>query len=186
MALRVSGGYLKGRRLESPKSGPGIRPTTERVKLAIFSVIGKVGVQGKRCLDLFSCTGALGIEALSRDADGCDFVEKNYRNYKLIIRNLSGLDLSDSTKIFCKDSVGFLRQSDGGYGLVLLDPPFSTNNWDELMGLIGAPNIVDEEGITVAEYPVGTILKDEYGSLKRFNRKKYGDSEVSFYEAHHG
>ena len=54
------------------------------------------------------------------------------------------------------------------------------------MDLLADPNIIDEEGIAVAEHPVGTILRDEYGPLKRFSRKRYGDSAVSFYEAHHG
>ncbi len=186
MSLRISGGYLKGRKLESPKDGPGVRPTTERVKLAIFSVIGTGGVEGKKCLDLFACTGALGIEALSRDAKSCDFVEKSYRNYKLINRNLRGLEISNKSRVFCKDSKGFLGQSEGGYGLVLLDPPFAMSDWDKLMGLIAAPNIVDEEGITVAEHPAGIVLKNEYGPLKRFSKKRYGDSEVSFYGGHHG
>ena len=186
MSLRISGGYLKGRKLESPKDGPGVRPTTERVKLAIFSVIGTGGVEGKKCLDLFACTGALGIEALSRDAKSCDFVEKSYRNYKLITRNLRGLEISSTSRVFCKDSKDFLGQSEGGYGLVLLDPPFAMSDWDKLMELIAATNIVDEEGITVAEHPAGTVLKNEYGPLKRFSKKRYGDSEVSFYEGHHG
>ena len=186
MALRISGGYLKGRKLESPKKGPGIRPTTERVKLAVFSVIGSERVVGKRCLDLFACTGALGIEALSRGAVACEFVEKSYRNYRLIMRNIEESDLSEEAKVFCKDSMGFLSNSDGSYGLVMLDPPFSMGKWDELMDLLADPNIIDEEGIAVAEHPVGTILRDEYGPLKRFSRKRYGDSAVSFYEAHHG
>ena len=79
-----------------------------------------------------------------------------------------------------------MGQSEGGYGLVLLDPPFAMSDWDKLMELIAAPNIVDEEGITVAEHPAGTVLKNEYGPLKRFNKKRYGDSEVSFYGGHHG
>ena len=80
--MRISGGYLKGRRINSPDKGPGIRPTTEKVKLAIFSVIGQEFVKGKRVLDLFSCTGALGLEAISRGALSVVFVEKKYKNCK--------------------------------------------------------------------------------------------------------
>ena len=68
MAIRVTGGIHKGRQIGSPKGGSGIRPTTDRVKLAIFSIIGADAVQGKKVLDLFACTGALGIDALSRGA----------------------------------------------------------------------------------------------------------------------
>lgn len=63
LAIRVTGGIHRGRQIGSPRGGPGIRPTTDRVKLAIFSILGTEAVQGKKVLDLFACTGALGIEA---------------------------------------------------------------------------------------------------------------------------
>ena len=100
--MRISGGYLKGRRINSPDKGPGIRPTTEKVKLAIFSVIGQEFVKGKRVLDLFSCTGALGLEAISRGALSVVFVEKKYKNCKLIKSNVDALDVTEKSEIKCK------------------------------------------------------------------------------------
>ena len=81
LAIRISGGYLRGRRITSPTSGQGIRPTTEKVKLAMFYIIGTKGVSGKKALDLFACSGALGLEAISRGAESAHFVEKNGKNF---------------------------------------------------------------------------------------------------------
>ena len=77
--IKISGGYLKGRLIGSPMKARGVRPTTQRVKLAIFSMLGD-SVIGNKVLDLYACTGALGLEAISRGALHCDFVEKSSRN----------------------------------------------------------------------------------------------------------
>ena len=180
--MRISGGYLKGRRISSPDAGPGIRPTTEKVKLAIFSVIGQDFVKNKRILDLFSCTGALGLEAISRGAMSVVFVEKSYKNCKLIKNNVYTLEVTEKTEIKTQDCNKFLKLTKGGFDLVMMDPPFEIRNWDKLMSEVTKEGIINNLGIIVAEHKSGVILKDQYGEAKRFSHKIYGDSEVSFYE----
>ena len=99
MSIRISGGRLKGRLIGSPQVANGVRPTTERVKLAIFSIISTCSVQDKSVLDLYSCTGALGFEAISRGASTVDMVEKNFKNYKLILENVKKLEVQDLSLI---------------------------------------------------------------------------------------
>ena len=89
--IKISGGYLKGRSIGSPARAKGVRPTTQRVKLAIFSMLG-TSIKDSKVLDLYACTGALGIEAISRGAMQCDFVEKSFRNCRLISRNLKTME----------------------------------------------------------------------------------------------
>ena len=89
MPLRISGGEFKGRRIDSPTSGKGIRPTTEKVKLALFSIIGTASVQNSKFLELYACTGALGIEALSRGALSLVSVENNREILTILTQNLN-------------------------------------------------------------------------------------------------
>jgi len=182
LAIRISGGVLRGRKIGSPGSGSGIRPTTDRVKLAIFSVIRLEAVEKKRVLDLYACSGALGIEALSRGAATVEFVEKSARNCKLIQANVSKVGLERVSKVVKSDCVRFVAGSKGGYGLVMLDPPFDMNDWEAMMGMIGGKGFVEQFGMVVAEHRTGVCLRDCYGQINRFSLKDYGDSQVSFYE----
>jgi 16S rRNA (guanine(966)-N(2))-methyltransferase RsmD len=180
--MRISGGQLKGRRINSPGSGPGIRPTTERVKLAMFAVIGEQSIKDKKVLDLFSCTGALGFEAISRGAVSGVFVEKNYRNCKLIKSNSYNLGISEVIEVKTQDCYKFLKSINEGFDLVTMDPPFELKNWDKLMCAVTKDGIINNNGVLIAEHKAGVKLKDKYGKAKRFSHKIYGDSEVSFYE----
>ncbi len=182
MAIRISGGFLRGRKIGSPRSGSGIRPTTDKVKLAVFSVIGLEAVKNKRVLDLYACSGALGIEALSRGAATVEFVEKSVRNCKLIQSNVSEMGLKKVSKVFRDDCMRFVAGAKGGYGLVMLDPPFDMKDWERMMEMIGDKGFVDQFGMVVAEHRAGVCLKDTYGQMNRSSLKNYGDSQVSFYE----
>jgi 16S rRNA (guanine966-N2)-methyltransferase len=117
--LRITGGELGGRRIHAPK-GPKLRPTTERVREAVFSILGDVS--GDRVLDLFCGTGALAIEALSRGAAEATLVDTHPQAAR---RNLEALELTGSAKTVRADAVRFLRRADqASYDLVLCDPPY--------------------------------------------------------------
>ncbi len=182
LAIRISGGYLRGRRITSPTSGQGIRPTTEKVKLAMFSIIGPKGVSGKKALDLFACSGALGLEAISRGAESAHFVEKSGKNYRLIQENIDKLGIGNSCMVTRADCVKFISECEDDYGLVMLDPPFEIDYWQILMINVGKEGFVSPSGIVVAEHKKGVVLEERYGEMSRFNLKTYGDSQVSFYE----
>lgn len=119
--LRITGGELGGRRIRAPRrSSRGVRPTTERVREALFSILGDVS--GLRVLDLFAGTGALGIEALSRGAAEATLVDRDAR---LARRNVEGLELSERATVVRKDAPRFLAGVEpGSFDLVLCDPPY--------------------------------------------------------------
>ena len=116
--IRISGGELRGRRLQVPKAG--VRPTTERVREALFSILGDI--DGARVLDLFCGTGALGIEALSRGAAEATLVDSRPAGVK---RNVESLELGDRARVVRADAAQFLRRAEpGSFDLVLCDPPY--------------------------------------------------------------
>jgi|TARA_B100000959_G_scaffold71540_1_gene75863 16S rRNA (guanine966-N2)-methyltransferase len=179
--IKISGGYLKGRSIGSPTKGKGVRPTTQKVKLALFSMLGDT-VTDSRVLDLYSCTGALGIEAISRGAVKCDFVEKVGRNCRLISNNLKIMDLDKVGKVHQSESYRFVEQSEGGYDMVFLDPPFELDDWDRVMCEVGKSGFVNDGGKVVAEHRSNLDLDSFYGNMNRINNKSYGDSKITIYE----
>jgi 16S rRNA (guanine966-N2)-methyltransferase len=119
--VRIVAGEFKGRPLQAPK-GVRTRPTADRVREALFSILGDVA--GARVLDLYAGSGALGIEALSRGAASAVFVEKDPRAVAAIRRNLEGLGAD--AEIRRRDVIGFLAAAEGRYDLVLIDPPYDS------------------------------------------------------------
>jgi 16S rRNA (guanine966-N2)-methyltransferase len=117
--LRITGGELGGRRIHAPK-GPKLRPTTERVREAVFSILGDIS--GARVLDLFCGTGALAIEALSRGASEATLVDTHPKTAR---ENVEKLGLADRASVVRADAVRFLsRAEEGSFDLVLCDPPY--------------------------------------------------------------
>lgn len=118
--MRIVAGAYKGRRLHSPR-GSSTRPTADRVREALFSILGNV--EGARVLDLYAGTGALGLEALSRGAACAVFVERDARAAAVIERNLEAVGTTDAT-LRRQDVLGFLAGERGTYDLVFADPPY--------------------------------------------------------------
>lgn len=118
--MRVTGGELGGRRLRGPRRGDDVRPTTDRVREAVFSILGEV--DGARVLDLFCGTGALGIEALSRGAAAATLVDSDPAVAR---RNVDALGISERADVVRSDAVRFLgRAPESAFDLVLCDPPY--------------------------------------------------------------
>ena len=186
MSIRISGGYLKGRQINSPKNGDGVRPTTERVKLAIFSILRQDRVQSKKVLDLYACSGAFGIESISRGAAWVDFVEKDNKNCNLIGRNMEILGIRELGKVNRINCEKFLKRSDGGYDVIFLDPPYAINNWDFVMRKVGKVGFLNKNGVVIAEHFRGVNLSETYGAIKCVDSRRYGDSNISYYEAYIG
>jgi len=118
--LRVVAGELRGRRLAGPPKGADVRPTADRVREALFSILGDVSEA--RVLDLFCGTGALAIEALSRGAAEATLVDKHTR---LVRRNVTDLDLGARAEIVRADALAFLRRERRSFDLIFCDPPYS-------------------------------------------------------------
>ena len=182
MTLRITGGEHRGRRFRLPR-GSDLRPTSDRVRVAVFSILGVDAVQGARALDLYAGSGALGLEALSRGAASVDFVEVNGRRCREIGRALALLGLGERGRVHNGRVERVLESLDGGHDLVFADPPYALDDWDGLMGALNRPGLLDAGGIMVAEHRRSTVMANEYGKMALLTRRHYGDTAISIYES---
>ena len=175
MKLRVAGGELRGRRLAGPRRGDEMRPTTERVREAVFSILGDVG--GAKVLDLYCGTGALGIEALSRGAAEATLVDSDIA---LARRNVETLELGDRAEVVRSDATRYLdRAPEASFDLVLCDPPYGlvprlAGELEPRLGRILAPG-----GRVMIETAADTPLELELPLLRE---RAYGDTLVRVHE----
>ncbi len=127
--LRIVAGELRGSRIEVVDA-PGLRPTGDRVRETLFNWLAPV-ITGARCLDLYAGSGALGIEAISRGAAHCTFVERDRALAKRIEDTLSRLHVAERARVACADARGWLDREATPHDLVFLDPPFEAGLWEE-------------------------------------------------------
>ena len=168
--MRVVAGQLGGRRLVTP-DGTSTRPTTDRVREAIFNSLGSAGVlEGAVVADLFAGSGAIGIEALSRGAGRCVFVERDRAALRALNDNLDELDLRDRSKVLSSDAMSVAATIDAD--IVFADPPYDFDAWAELLGRVTADLVVAESGAPVAAPSGWTVIRE----------KKYGRTRVTFLE----
>jgi 16S rRNA (guanine966-N2)-methyltransferase len=168
--MRVVAGELGGRRLVTP-AGTSTRPTTDRVREAIFNSLGSAGVLvGALVADLFAGSGAIGIEALSRGAERCVFVERDRNALRALDDNLDSLGLGDRSKVVAADAVSAAATIDAD--IVFADPPYDFDDWAHLLGRVRADLVVAESGFTIG--PV-----DGWESTRE---KRYGRTRVTFLE----
>ncbi len=180
--MRVAGGQARGRRLKGAVV-PGVRPTSERARAAIFNILPPRVCHGTRVLDLFAGTGSLGIEALSRGAAWGDLVERNRRQCRVIGENLAAAGFSDMARVHCADVYRMLGALNGGYQLVLLDPPYQMTGLDQLLEVIAeATGLVADAGMVVVGHSRLAALRAEYGELRLYSHRRYGDNVVEFYQ----
>ncbi|HEU0020178.1 MAG TPA: 16S rRNA (guanine(966)-N(2))-methyltransferase RsmD [Dehalococcoidia bacterium] len=179
--MRVVGGEAKGRRLKGTIA-PGARPTTERVRAAIFNILDPDSYRNRRALDLFAGSGSLGIEALSQGATWADFVERDHRQCEIIRSNLETTGFSRRAKVYQADAARILETLPGPYQLILLDPPYALQTIGEVLEHIASvPGLVDEPGIVVVGHSRHRELLPHYGSLLLESHRRYGDNVVEFY-----
>lgn len=168
--MRVVAGELGGRRLVSP-DGTSTRPTTDRVREAMFNALGSAGVvEGAVVADLYAGSGAVGIEALSRGAAHCTFVERDRAALAALRENIDTLDLGDRTKVVIADAATVAASIDAD--IVIADPPYDFDGWDRLLGSIDAGLVVAESGRAV-EAPDGWEVT---------RTKRYGRTWLTFLE----
>lgn len=151
--MRVIAGEFGGRTLVSPE-GSATRPTTEKVRQAVFNSLHSAGLlDGARVADLFAGSGALGIEALSRGAASAVFVERDRAALTALRRNLSTLGIEERSTVVASDVLAWvpaMRNVD----IVFVDPPYAFDGWPQLLALVQAPVVVAESGAEV-DAPAG-------------------------------
>jgi len=151
--MRVISGSARGRKLVVPK-GDLTRPTGDRVREAIFnSLFSLAAIEGATVLDLFAGSGALGIEALSRGAAHATFVENDRQALSAIRTNLESLGFEGNATVVAGDALNYLARGEG-WDLLLLDPPYGFDRWDELVALVHDAEVVFESDREI-ELPEG-------------------------------
>ena len=168
-SMRVVAGDLRGRRIEAPTSD-ATRPTTDKVREAVFNSLRSLDVvEGARVLDLYAGTGAMGIEALSRGASHCVFVERDRDALAVLKKNISALGLSDRSTVLAVDAMTVAaRQPD--IDLLIADPPYGFTQWRELIVDADAAVVVLESDRAVGEIEGWDTIRE----------KKYGRTHVAF------
>lgn len=173
--MRVITGSARGRRLKELE-GDKTRPTTDRVKEGMFSIL-QFDIEGRRVLDLFAGTGQLGIEALSRGAASAVFVEHRADAVRLIRENLKVTDLSDRAQVVAGDAMAYLSGVREKFDLIFLDPPYESGLLERTLAHIARFDILSPHGIIVAESPAGQALpalSHPYGIHRTYRYGKIG------------
>ena len=177
--MRVITGKARGIQLKTP-DGMLTRPTTDRVKEALFSVI-QFDIPGARVLDLFGGTGQLGIEALSRGAKSAVFVDAREDACKLIRENLKRTRLQEDARVVRSDYLDYLSRCREQYDIIFLDPPYAEVFLENSLNRITEIDILHSGGIIVAERPLGKELPWDYPGYTRSRDYQYGKILLTFY-----
>ena len=176
--MRVITGSARGRILKELQ-GMETRPTTGKVKESIFSII-QFDIEGRRVLDLFAGTGQLGIEALSRGARQCVFIDQRADAVKLIRENVEVCGLTDRAVIRSGDAMAYLRSGEK-FDIIFLDPPYASGLLGKALADIAAFDICREHGIIVAESAVETELPALALPYSLYRQYRYGKIKLSVY-----
>ena len=177
--MRVITGKARGIQLKTPE-GMLTRPTTDRVKEALFSII-HFDIPGARILDLFGGTGQLGIEALSRGAKSAVFVDSREDACRLIRENLKRTKMENDAKVVRSDYLDYLKRCRESFDIILLDPPYAEVFLENALKCITEIDILQSGGIIVAERPVGKELPWEFEGFTRSKDYKYGKILITLY-----
>ena len=177
--MRVIAGTAKGTILKTP-DGMATRPTSDRVKEAMFSII-QFDLPGAKVLDLFGGTGQLGIEALSRGAKTAVFVDAADSACKLIQQNLKKANMDGVSRVIRSDYLSFLKKCKDKFDIILLDPPYVEVFLENSLNLITEIDILQTNGIMVAERPVEKELLLDFPGFIRSRDYKYGNTLLTVY-----
>ena len=188
--VRVIAGQAGGMRLQAP-AGSTTRPTSDRVKEALFSILASCDrIEKATVLDLFAGSGSPGIEALSRGAERATFIDKSRTAIASLQCNLIHTRLAHQAEVLQMDSshaVERLARHHEQFTLVLLDPPYQAGLHLKTIELMSATAILAPDGLLVAETATRTPLPERIGQCIRSDRRIYGDTALDFFmlEPHH-
>lgn len=175
--MRVITGIARGKRLVTP-TGDDVRPTSDKVKEALFSAL-QFDIEGRRVLDLFAGSGQLGIEALSRGAESCVFVDNSRASINLVKKNLEITGLADSAKVVQSDFASFAAMSRDIFDIVFLDPPYAAGMLTDAIKSV-LP-LMSDFGMIICEYPPEVSIPEELGGFSIYRTYRYGKINVAIY-----
>lgn len=175
--MRVITGTARGRKLFT-LSGEDVRPTIERVKEAIFSMV-QFEIEGRQVLDLFAGCGQLGIEALSRGAGYATFVDSSKDSVDCVKQNLQKTGFKSNTCIVQTDALTFLKTYAGKFDIAFLDPPYAKGLLQAALEEIDSR--MNDGGVIICEHPYGENMPSNAGSFSQIRSYKYGKTGVTVY-----
>jgi 16S rRNA (guanine966-N2)-methyltransferase len=178
--VRVIAGSARGRHLKGG-SERGLRPTSDLVRGAMFDMIQAMGADLERVLDLYAGTGALGIEALSRGAGWCDFVEKDARFCRIIRENLTAAGVEEKASVFCIPAERVLTKLSGEYSLVLADPPYAEEKADGVLQKLAASSLIGADAVILFEHSKRKTPPEVLGPFPLSTSRRHGDTVISIY-----
>lgn len=176
--MRIISGKCKGSLLYSLE-GSNTRPTLDRVKESVFNILGNA-FYDKEVLDLFAGSGALGLEALSRGAKSCDFVDMSKDAINIIKKNIDKCGMKEFSNVYQMDFRDILKKSNKKYDFVFLDPPYSKDLGVEALKILS--DLVSENCIIILESDSVDNIPDNIGVFNKYDSRKYGRVIISFFE----
>lgn len=180
--MRIIAGIAKGRNLLSPV-GMGTRPTLDRIKESIFSII-QGRVNEANVFDVFSGTGSLGLEAVSRGAKKCYLNDKGAETFKLLSQNVVNLKFENQCQCLNKDSIDaiqFLSNKGETFDIIFIDPPYLMNLIPPAIEKIQAKSLLDRKGIIVTKIDSSEVIYTGSTDIELYDSRKYGNTTVCFY-----
>lgn len=187
--MKISGGRLKGRNIGSARKSKlgkecqSLRPTSSKVREAIFNIL-REGVIDSVFLDLYAGTGAVGMEALSRGAKTVFFVESDFDRADKIQKALIDMGMSEKTRMIRKKASDFLNAAEQNgmkFDILFLDPPYYSDELENLLYLISEKGLVNDNGMLMAEHFSKKKLQLEIGNLVQKKNYKYGDTMLTLF-----
>jgi 16S rRNA (guanine966-N2)-methyltransferase len=178
--MRIITGSAKGCHIEAPNRR-ATRPATDLVRGAVFSMLTNLAADWSEVLDLYSGSGAMGIEALSRGAGHVDFVEHSAECCAIIKANLAKTKLGEGAHVYCtqvEKAIGFL---DKGYDIIIMDPPYPDTSIGDVVTRLSETKLVKPETVVVVTHSPHHPLEQVYGRLKMFKEHRHGDSVIAIY-----
>lgn len=174
--MRIIAGEKKGFKLYT-LPGEKVRPTTDFIKEAIFSVL--FDCEGMKVLDLYSGSGSLGLEALSRGAESLDLVDISEKAVRVMRRNIDKLDFFDNAKAHRSKAETFVRANEKKYDLIFADPPYDRNMVNKTIAAIVENRSLNKDGLLIIEHSSAEKIDDKWME-HLYKQKKYGKTKVTF------
>lgn len=176
--MRVITGSARGRVLETLKGDDIVRPTTDKVKEAIFSAI-QFEIEGRDFIDVFAGSGQMGIEALSRGAKSALFIDSSKKAAAVIERNLKVTNLQQFATVITADSVGYLKNTDKVFDVAFLDPPYNKGILQEILPIVAQR--MKKTGVIICESALNDKILQKYYNFTLDRERTYGKIRVCIY-----
>jgi 16S rRNA (guanine966-N2)-methyltransferase len=179
--MRITGGTAKGQQLKLPRNRL-VRATTDRVREAIFSILASLTSHLSRGLDLYAGTGALGIEALSRDTGWVDFVDQEPQCCAIIKQNLEKVGFSQKAHVYCCGVTKAFTFLHDKYDVIFMDPPYSDPSINGMVTQLANSQLLSGKSLVVVSHAFRSPLHHTYDGLSLIKERRYGDTCISIYQ----